>query len=339
MSRGPIKLDPNLPSRRVTKANRKRKIVTRRDSSRGKWLDFSSEEIARRKEYLRKRREELGITARAYTDRRYFSAIEKRCVRIRDGCYPRVEVLNGKPYIVMKAAPKIKTNDELPFGQQSVVTNTLELMLRDVEVSLQKPEIGEDGAIKTHVVSGLACVEYVMQVTVSKFKNFAKIMELRDFVTNPAYQDLYPQFKTAEGWRAPSLDELCAACKIEPSVFIGEFFAATKQLGMEKAKLKMDLALGDVVNASLESAVNGGAKGFRDRQMLLEAAALVQKSAGVSVQVNTQINNSVPGHAQGLPLWEDVKQVAQRGEQKLLNPISVDGEVVEVLPELQFNEK
>jgi hypothetical protein len=169
-----------------------------------------------------------------------------------------------------------------------------------------------------------------MQVTVQKFKRFAKIMELRDYVTNPVYQDLYPQFKGPNGWRSPTLEELCDACKITPGEFIGDFFDAVKQFGMDKAKLKIDLALSDVVNASLESAVNGGGKGFKDRQMLLEAASVIQGSKGVNVQVNTQVNTgTAPGQAQGLPIWEDVKQVAQRGERKMLNPISVDGEVIE----------
>jgi hypothetical protein len=324
------RLTADAPPRRVTKANRKRKVVTRRDSSRGKWLDFTSEELAIRKEQLRKRREELGITARSYTDRRYFSRIEKRDVRIKDGCYPKLEVLNGKPYILMKSAPRIRTEDQLPDGTRNVIKHTLDAMLRDVEITLQKPDLNPDGTLKTYVVSGLACVDYIMQVTVGKHKEFAKIMELRDFVTNPVYQDLYPQFKTVDGWRAPTLEELCDACKISPGHFIGIFFEAVRQFGQQKAKLKIDLALSDVVGASLESAVNGGQKGFKDRQMLLDAAAIIQKSPGVNVQVNTQVNNgAAPGAAQGLPVWEDVKQVAQRGDRKMLNPISVDGEIVE----------
>lgn len=237
-------------------------------------------------------------------------------------------------------APKILSMKQI--GGREVLRDSLQSMLEDVEIKLRESEIDtETGKLKEYKVKGLDCVGVVMQAMAGEVPLFSKILDLESYVSSPMNQHLYPQFfDENERWVGPNLDELCNALNIRSGQFIGTFLDAVRDYGRIRAKVKIDLSIHEVVGAARKNALGDTATSQKDRELIFKAAKLIE-GGGVNVNVNqsnTTNNNSVavfPGANEGLPKWQDAKELAMQNatkEIKQLSPVSldfVDGEVEE----------
>lgn len=292
---------------------RPRPRPARKAGSRGQWNLEPSPELC---EFLRRnarRRNLLGIESERVERRTYSSPITGKESVLRAGHHFTYQRAGQTLIRVMLKSPSI------PTEAGDTIHTTIANMLDGVEVvTWRDKESGQECK-----VTGMECLDLVMRSMASDYKEFAKLIEVKDYVMNEFNADKYPQFANGQ---EPTIDQLCLACKIEARKFIPLFYTAVREYGVKRAKLRIDLAAGEVAAATLDNALNGGVKGFRDRKMLLQAVGVVEASGnGINVNV-TQNNLSVaPGEARGLPKWEDVREEAQR---QLPAPV-VDGEVVE----------
>jgi hypothetical protein len=301
---------PSVPRKR------KRKFVRRLSDGRKRDRAVIAELVRERAA----ERAGLPVVTESESFRGFTSNVTKQFIALRPGTYPVVQIIAGKPQIIMIQAPIINEAERLTVLDNTPIFTALEALLEGIEITLKRPTVDKDGNVVESVVTGLDCLWPVLQATAPDYPVFAKILELKSYVMNPAYQSKFEHLRLEDGsYREPTIDELCAARKTSPDQFVALFYTAVKKFGEQRAKLRIDLSLRSVVDASVESAVAGGKSGFRDRELLFKAAKLVEGSGGVNVNVNQQMNFTAPGVEQGLPAWGDVrKEVTGRGEVKQL---------------------
>lgn len=103
------------------------------------------------------------------------------------------------------------------------------------------------------------------------------------------------------------LEALCEACEIVPAEFLGHVVEAAFAHNTDVSKLLLAVSAPRIVQKSVKHALTNA--GFRDRQMLLEAAHIVPKGGGMTVQAfaaakanSTAVAAAPPA---GLPRFED----------------------------------
>jgi len=138
-----------------------------------------------------------------------------------------------------------------------------------------------------------------------------------------AWEDLHQQqlFPTEE-FREPSLEQACDLAKLPYEDFVGDLCKAIYWYGLEAAKIRLQLQMNSVVDASIRQAVEGERHGFNDRQLLMKAGGLIQEGPGTVVNVNQQ--NVTNNLAMGLPQWEETDKVLTK---------ALNGREVKALPE------
>jgi len=77
------------------------------------------------------------------------------------------------------------------------------------------------------------------------------------------------------------LEALCEACELTPAEFLGAVVEAAFAHNTDVSKLLLAVSTPRIVQKSVRHALTNA--GFRDRQMLLEAAHIVPKGGGINV--------------------------------------------------------
>lgn len=111
----------------------------------------------------------------------------------------------------------------------------------------------------------------------------ASLMELARLSQHPAVKATVEEWdrRSRRGRLSASLEALCDGAGISPGDFLGEVVKAAFDHNTDVAKLVMAVNIPRVVQKSVKTALTE--KGFKDREMLMQATGIAPKGAGIHV--------------------------------------------------------
>lgn len=192
----------------------------------------------------------------------------------------------------------------IPEEQRNLITPTLDAMLAEAKIIL--PPNDSIGSI-ARVIEGKELVLLVCRNAAHESKPLLRFIHAWEIL----HEVPLPYSTAVENeWRQPTWEEVCHYADVEIGEFLGAFMTAAHNYGVRQARVVLDFSLSRVVAAAAENAIEGGSKGFQDRQLLLQAGGLVA-TGGTTVNVNQQTLNVTPGANQGLPSWNDSRKLLE----------------------------
>ncbi len=127
---------------------------------------------------------------------------------------------------------------------------------------------------------------------------------------------------------APSLNAILAAIDVPAGVLLDSIVSSVRQLNARIAQIKISQAADIVREAALMAAMDPE-KGFKDREMLLKSAGVIESGGGPGVQVN--VNQQVAVKVNNEDLKTPLRQF--RTEIKDIDDITrgnvVEGEIID----------
>lgn len=152
----------------------------------------------------------------------------------------------------------------------------------------------------------------------------ASLMELARLSQHSAVKVIVEEWdrRSRRGRLSTSLEALCDGAGVSPGDFLGEVVKAAFDHNTDVAKLVMAVNIPRVVQNSVKAALTP--KGFRDREMLMQATGIAPRGGG-GIHVNTTAIAGARANAVadqgGLPAFErDATLIAQAVRETTAEP-------------------
>lgn len=236
---------------------------------------------------------------------------------LKEGQYPSVVVAQS----AAGAPQRIPITKEVPKAERPVAP------IKDALLSSFLLATFEDMNIKGK--SGLDALILLCRMGAWRYDTLKRFcVAWEDLHQQNLFREFYPEGEFKE----PTLEQCCDYGKVGYDDFIGDVTKMIYHYGLETAKWQIHVGLGEVVQASRDTAKMIGKEGFNDRQLLLRAGHLIEEGPGTVVNVNNQVTTN---QVVGLPKWEETDKVlveALRPAKQLAEASTVDAEIIEAAP-------